>query len=82
MLWRCLLRTSEFSQRRNGVIENLRKIHFSKEIVRCIIKAAKEVRVDSALRMIKDGELSLEKIALYSGLSVDEVKELATPVIA
>ncbi len=42
----------------------------------------KEVRIDNALRMIKDGELPLEKIALYSGLSVDEVKELATPVMA
>ena len=39
---------------------------------------AKEVRIDNALRMIQDGELSLEKIAL----SVDEVKELATPVMA
>ena len=43
---------------------------------------AKEVRVDNALRMIKDGELSFEKIALYSGLSIDEVKELATPAMA
>ena len=43
---------------------------------------AKEVRVDNALRMIKDGELSLEKIVLYSGLSIDEVKELMTPTIA
>lgn len=43
---------------------------------------AKEVRIDSALRMIEDGELSLEKIALYSGLSVDEVKELAAPAMA
>ena len=43
---------------------------------------AKEVRIDNALRMIKDGELSLEKIALYSGLSVDEVKELTTPIMA
>ena len=39
---------------------------------------AKEI----AIRMIKDGELSLEKIALYSGLSIDEVKELATPAMA
>ena len=43
---------------------------------------AKEVKKDNALRMIKDGEPPLEKIALYSGLSVDEVKELATPVMA
>ncbi len=42
----------------------------------------KEVRIDNALRMIKDGELPLEKIALYSGLSVDEVQGLATPVMA
>ena len=42
----------------------------------------KEVRIDNALRMIKDGELPLEKIALYSGLLVDEVKGLATPVMA
>ena len=42
----------------------------------------KEVRVDNALRMIKDGELSLEKIALYSGLLVDEVKDFAAPVMA
>lgn len=42
----------------------------------------KEVRRDNALRMIKDGELPLEKIALYSGLSVEEVKELAAPVMA
>ncbi|MCM1500449.1 MAG: PD-(D/E)XK nuclease family transposase [Clostridium sp.] len=37
---------------------------------------AKEVRIDNALCMIKDGELSLEKIALYSGLSLEEIKEL------
>lgn len=43
---------------------------------------AKEVRIENAIRMIKDRELSLEKIAFYSGLSVDEVKELATPVMA
>ena len=42
------------------------------------LRNAKEI----AIRMIKDGELPLEKISLYSGLSVDEVKELATPVMA
>ena len=43
---------------------------------------AKEVRIDNALCMIKDGVLSLEKVALYSGLSIEEVKELAEPVMA
>ena len=43
---------------------------------------AKEVRIDNALCMIKDGVLSLEKIALYSGLSIEEVKELVEPAMA
>lgn len=30
-----------------------------------------------ALRMINDGQLTLEKIAEYSGLSIEQVKELA-----
>ena len=32
---------------------------------------------ESALRMLADGELSLEKIAKYSGLTLEQVKELA-----
>ncbi len=43
---------------------------------------AREVRIDNALCMIKDGVLSLEKIALYSGLPIEEVKKLAEPVMA
>ena len=30
-----------------------------------------------AIRMIKDGKISLEEIAGYSGLSIDKVRELA-----
>ncbi|MBR6100983.1 MAG: hypothetical protein IKH78_09505 [Ruminococcus sp.] len=44
-------------------------------------KAAREAdrnrQIEVALTMIKDGELSFEKIALYSGLTVEEVKVLA-----
>ena len=44
-------------------------------------EAAKEARKDerrkNALTMIKIGRLSFEEIALYSGLTVDEVKTLA-----
>ena len=32
---------------------------------------------ETALRMIQDGELSLEKVAKYSGLAIKEVEELA-----
>ena len=35
-----------------------------------------EVRVENARRMIDDG-LSLEKVAEYSGLSMDKVQEIA-----
>lgn len=31
---------------------------------------------DSALRMLEDGNLTLEKIAMYSGLTLEEVTEL------
>ena len=40
-------------------------------------EAAKEQAIRAACEMIKDGVLSYEKIAQYSGLTVDEVKELA-----
>ncbi len=34
-------------------------------------------RIDNALEMINDGQLSFEKIAQYSGLSLEKVRELA-----
>jgi len=36
-----------------------------------------EVRIETALKMIAGGKLSLEDIASYSGLPLDKVKELA-----
>jgi predicted HTH domain antitoxin len=36
-----------------------------------------DIRIENAQRMIKDGELTLEKIAEYSGLSLEKVRELA-----
>lgn len=38
----------------------------------------KETMIDTAKRMIADGILTLEKIAEYAGLSLDEVKSLQT----
>ena len=37
----------------------------------------KETSVASAKRMLKDGFLSLEKIAEYTGLFLEEVRELS-----
>ena len=34
-------------------------------------------RIENAKKMIKDGSLPLEKIAEFSGLSIDKVRELA-----
>ena len=41
-------------------------------------EAKKEAKIDTAKRMIADGFLTLEKIAEYVGLSLDEVKNLQT----
>lgn len=35
------------------------------------------MELKSALRMLQDGELSIDKIARYSGLSVEDVEQLA-----
>ena len=39
--------------------------------------AAYQKSIDVALRMIKDGAFPLEKIALYTGLPLEKVQELA-----
>lgn len=36
-----------------------------------------EAEKETALRMLQDGELSIDKIAKYSGLVIKEVEELA-----
>ncbi len=38
----------------------------------------REAMIDTAKQMIADGILTLEKIAEYAGLSLDEVKSLQT----
>lgn len=39
-------------------------------------KEREEVTREFVVRMIRDGETSVEKMARYSGLSLDEVKEI------
>ena len=41
------------------------------------IEGAEQAKQDNALRMIADGELSLEKIAAYTDLPLERVQELA-----
>lgn len=39
-------------------------------------QGVEQEKIDSAMRMIEDGDLSLEKIAMYSGLTLEQVLEL------
>ena len=41
-----------------------------------IIRGVEQEKTETAVRMIKDGDLSFEKIALYSGLTIEQVIEL------
>lgn len=47
------------------------------EIRRILNTGQNEIRKETALRMLKAGELSVDKIAEYAGLKVEEVKQLA-----
>ena len=40
-------------------------------------EAKNETKRETALRMLQDGELSVEKIAKYSGLRIEDVERLA-----
>lgn len=61
--------------------ERVRYFKEDEKGVRAMCKAVEELcreeLVDAAKRMLADGILSIEKIAEYSGLTMEEVKELA-----
>ena len=45
-------------------------------------EAALSTARENALRMIEDGKLPLETIAKYVNLPLEEIKELADPIMA
>lgn len=47
------------------------------EARRILNTGRKETKKETALRMLKDGELSVDKIAEYTGLKLEEVEQLA-----
>lgn len=62
--------------------EDKRGVAAMSKIIEDLMEDLKEDLIDnekreSAVRMLKDGELSLEKISKYSGLTLEQVKELA-----
>ena len=46
-----------------------------------ISQGIEQQKIDSAKRMIEDGDLSLEKVALYSGLALEQVQELEKEIL-
>ena len=77
-------RTRFFKESKEGIavmckaMEDMRK----ESLQEGIQEGRKEGMKDTALRMLADGTLSLEKIAEYSGLSLEEVKKLSEDKIA
>lgn len=64
------------------VMEDMRNDAWQEGIKEGIENGIKEGAIDTAKRMLSDGVLPLEKIAEYSGLSLDEVGKLQTSKIA
>lgn len=71
------------AQREKKVVAIMMSLFDEEQIMKSFIKSERhdEAR-ETAERMIKDGEMSLEKIARYApSLSFDELKELEAEVI-
>ncbi len=60
-----------------GVGDMMRGALIETEARRILNKGINEAQKETALRMLKDGELPIDKIAKYSGLKVEEVEQLA-----
>lgn len=65
--------TRKYENIQKGVGVMMRGPMIETEAKRILDKGKRE----TVLRMIQDGELSIEKVAKYSGLTIEEVEELA-----
>ena len=63
----------------NIVIES--KMREDVSIMCNLSQGIEQQKIDSAKRMIEDGDLSLEKVALYSGLALEQVQELEKEIL-
>lgn len=52
------------------------QMHYQEKYEQGIEQGIEKEKIDSAVRMIEDGDLPLEKIAMYSGLTLEQVLEL------
>ncbi len=62
---------------RKGLVMVMKGALSDTEARRILNTGQKEMRKETALKMLKDGELAIDKIAKYTGLKVEEVKQLA-----
>lgn len=69
--------TPKYENIQKGVGGMMRGALIETEAKRILNKGINEGKKETALRMIQDGELSIEKVAKYSGLALKEVEELA-----
>ena len=71
------------AQREKEVVTIMMSLFDKEQIIKSFIKSERhEEARETAERMIKDGEISLEKIASYvPSLSMDELKELETKIM-
>ena len=52
------------------------QMNYQEKYEQGIEQGVEQEKIDSAMRMIEDGDLPLEKVALYSGLTLEQVLEL------
>jgi hypothetical protein len=52
------------------------QMHYQEKYEQGMEQGMEQEKIDSAQRMIKDGKLTLEEIAVYSGLTLTKVMEL------
>ena len=63
---------------RGPLIETSTKTILNQGISQGISQGINQNQKETALRMLQDGELSIDKIAKYSGLKVEDVEQLQT----
>ena len=52
------------------------QMHYQEKYEQGIEQGIEKQKTDSAMRMIEAGKLPLEEIAMYSGLTMEQVREL------
>ena len=73
--------TQKYENMQKGVGDIMGGVLIETSARRLKNEAENETKKETALRMLEDGELPIDKIAKYSGLKVEEVDQLARVLI-